>query len=107
MLKDEVKQTNIDLELSNNEISELKKELDKINKECEETQFSLNIFAKKSKSIEEELNAKRDNFLKIQIQYKMAVGIYFFPNQALLFFNVFNIDQRIGCIERKISNYGD
>lgn len=72
--QDEAKQTRIDLDLANNEINELKKELYTTNKQCEEKQFSVNILLKKSKTMEEELFEKRDVLLKTQMQYKMTVG---------------------------------
>lgn len=77
MLQEEVKQTRIHLELANNEIIELKEELDNTNKQCEEKKFSLNILLKKSKTLEEELNNNRETLLKIQMQYKMTVCIFF------------------------------
>lgn len=63
----------MNLEIANNEIFDLKKELDSTNKQCLENQFTLNILMKKSKSMEEELLEKRDSLLKIQMQYKMTV----------------------------------
>lgn len=72
-LKEEAIQTRSDLELTNNEINELKRDLDTLGKQSEEAQFSWNILMKKSKTIQEELTEKRNILQNVQIQYKMTV----------------------------------
>lgn len=42
-------------------------------KQCKDKIYGLNIIMKKSRTMEEELNEKRDILLKIQMQHKMTV----------------------------------
>lgn len=73
-MQNEVKQTRVDLESANNEIIELKKQLDVANKLYQDKNFSFIMMMKKAKSNEEELFAKRDLIPKLQMQYKMIVS---------------------------------
>lgn len=63
----------MDIELANIKLNQLKKELDAAKKQYKDKTYGLNIIMKTSKTMEEELNEKRDILLKIQMQHKMTV----------------------------------
>lgn len=70
-----MKQSRTELELAIYKVNDLKQELNTAHQQYKDRIVQLNILTKKTKSMEEELNEKRDTVLKVEMQHKMTVYI--------------------------------